>query len=97
VPDGPDRFPKFWVLQLSGWAAFAGVTFVDLIPRSNHTALVAYEAVFVAAVFPGEFFYASGLPESVAAWTSVAEGDAPCGSIRRPIGSPVRIGCGVGQ
>jgi two-component system LytT family sensor kinase len=55
VSDGSDRFPKFWVLQLFGWAAFAGVTFVDLIPRSNHIALVAYEVVFVAGVFLASF------------------------------------------
>jgi two-component system LytT family sensor kinase len=55
VSDRPDRFPSFWVLQLFGWAAFAGVTFVDLIPRFNHIALVAYDAVFVTGVFLASF------------------------------------------
>jgi two-component system sensor histidine kinase AlgZ len=38
-----------------GWAAFAGVTFVDLIPRYNHLPLVGYDAVFVTSVFLASF------------------------------------------
>jgi signal transduction histidine kinase len=43
VSDRLDHFPNFCV------------TFVDLIPRSNHIALVAYDAVFVTGVFLASF------------------------------------------
>jgi two-component system LytT family sensor kinase len=55
MSDDLGRFPSFWGLQLLGWAAFAGVTFVDLIPRYNHIPLVAYDAVFVIGVFLASF------------------------------------------
>jgi two-component system sensor histidine kinase AlgZ len=55
VSERLNGFPSFWALQLFGWAAYAGVTLVDVIPRSNHIALVAYDAVFVTSVFFASF------------------------------------------
>ncbi len=87
-----DRFPRFWVLQLLGWGAYASVTLVDVIPRSNHIAVVAYDAVFVGTVFLASFVmrlvcrraWRRGVPwpwAMLQAGLSAAILGAPCGLV----------------
>jgi hypothetical protein len=50
-----DRVPKFWVLQLVGWVAYASVVLIGLAPRLRDHYIVAYQAVFVFSTFLASF------------------------------------------
>jgi two-component system sensor histidine kinase AlgZ len=57
------RAPRFWLLQLVGWVAYAGIAFVDVLPRFSERAPVIYDTVFV-----GTLFLASLLLRLVCRW-----------------------------
>jgi two-component system LytT family sensor kinase len=47
------RAPQFWLLQLVGWITYAGIAFVDVLPRFGERAQVIYDTVFVGTLFLG--------------------------------------------
>ena len=90
------RWQNFWILQLSGWAVYAGGTLIGLLPRLRYRDAVAYELTFLVGVFVASFFLRLicralfrrrlGWPKTMA-WAVVASTLAavPCGWIAESI------------
>jgi len=52
-----ERVPRFWVLQLVGWGAYASIIAIGVAPhlRTEGVVLVAFEAIFVFSAFLASF------------------------------------------
>lgn len=52
---GFERVPQFWVLQLIGWGAYAGIVSIGVAPHRRDHGILALEAIFVFSTFLASF------------------------------------------